>query len=86
MHDLLIILKNCSVHEPWIGRRDLRPGAVLNADEATARRLIDAGYAMRAVEPAPLFVDSTAPPAKPTKKKKEPRTDGSSRDSTHDAS
>ena len=25
MHELLVILRNCAVHEEWSGRRDLRP-------------------------------------------------------------
>ena len=86
MQELLIILRNCCVHEPWVGRRSLRAGAIYNADDATARRLLDGGYARRAVQPAPLFVDATTPPVKPKKKGKEPRTDGRSSDSTHDAS
>ena len=62
MQDLLICLRNCAIFEPGTGRRSLRPGTVFNADEATARRLVEGKYAQRLIEPAPLFVDSTAPP------------------------
>jgi hypothetical protein len=43
---------------------------VFNADEATARRLVDGKYAQRLIEPAPLFVDSTAPPKESKRGKK----------------
>lgn len=85
MHELLMILKNCAVHEQWSGRRMLRPGAIINADEPTARRLVSTGYAMRVVEPAPLFVDASAPPRKPKRSSKR-ATDGGISDGTHDAS
>jgi hypothetical protein len=68
MHDLLIILRNCAIHEPGVGRRDLRPGAIINAREDVARNLIAKGYAKHVVAPAPLFVDSTSPPERPKKK------------------
>lgn len=73
MQDLLICVRNCAVFVPGSGRRELRPGTVFNADERTASRLVDGGYARRLVEPAPLFVDSTSPPRTPKRgKKKEP--------------
>lgn len=73
MQDLLICVRNCAVFVPGSGRRELRPGTVFNADERTASRLVDGGYARRLVEPAPLFVDSTLPPRTPKRgKKKEP--------------
>lgn len=75
MHDLLVILRNCAIHEPGVGRRDLRPGAIINANEAVARTLVSKGYARHVVEPAPLFVDSTRPPEKPKKKTREPHGD-----------
>lgn len=68
MHDLLMILRNCAIHEPGVGRRDLRPGAIINASEEVARTLVSKGYARHVVEPAPLFVDSTRPPDKPKKR------------------
>lgn len=86
MHELLVILRNCAVHEEWTGRRILRPGAIINADEATARRLLSGGYAMRVVEPAPLFVDASAPPRKPKKNRNQRANDGGIGDGTHDAS
>lgn len=85
MHELLMILRNCAVHEEWVGRRMLRPGAIYNADEPTARRLVSAGYAMRVVEPAPLFVDASAPPRKPKRTGRKRATDGGISDGTHDA-
>lgn len=70
MHELLTIIRNCAVHEEWSGRRELRPGAVYNADERTAKMLIERGFARRVIQPAPLFVDATAPAVKPTKRRK----------------
>lgn len=70
MQDLLICLRNCAVFEPGTGRRELRPGTVFNADDATARRLVDGKYAKRLIEPAPLFVDSTDPPKESKRGKK----------------
>ena len=78
MHHLLTIIRNVSVHEDFVGRRDLRPGAIYNADETTARRLIDGGYARLLVQPSPLFVDATTPPERPKKSRR--RNDGSSSD------
>lgn len=73
MQDLLICLRNCAVFVPGSGRRELRPGTVFNADESTATRLEQGGYAKRLIQPAPLFVDSTAAPKAPKRgKKKEP--------------
>jgi len=86
MHELLVILRNCAVHEEWSGRRDLRPGTLYNADERTARWLLVKGFARRLVQPAPLFVDATAPPTKPKRgRKKEGSSDGCIGDGTHDA-
>ena len=62
MHDLLMILRNCAIHENGVGRRDLRAGAIVNATPEVARKLIEKGYAKHVVKPAPLFVDSTRPP------------------------
>ena len=86
MHELLMIVRNCAVHDPGCGRRVMRPGAIYNADENTARILVERGYAMRVVEPAPLFVDSTAAPGKPKKAKRRDSTDGSINDGTHNPS
>lgn len=74
MHDLLMILRNCAIHENGVGRRDLRAGAIVNATPEVARKLIEKGYAKHVVKPAPLFVDSTRPPEKPKKKPRD--TDG----------
>jgi hypothetical protein len=71
MQDLLMCLRNCAVFVPGSGRRELRPGAVFNADGALADRLVDGGYAKRLIEPAPLFADSTRPPKAPKRKPKE---------------
>jgi hypothetical protein len=75
MHDLLVILRNCAIHEPGTGRRDLRPGTIINASESVAKVLVSKGYARHVVEPAPLFVDSTRAPEKPKKKTREPDGD-----------
>jgi hypothetical protein len=84
MQELLIVLRNCAVPDPSVGRRVLRPGAVVSATETVAQMLVSRGLAMRAAEPAPLFVDATAPAVKP--KKRGRRHDGGSSDGTHDAS
>jgi hypothetical protein len=84
MHELLVILRNCAVHEEWSGRRDLRPGTIYNADERTARWLLDRGFARRLVQPAPLFVDATAPPVKPKRSTKKREPDGGISDGPHD--
>jgi hypothetical protein len=84
MQELLIVLRNCAVPDPSVGRRVLRPGAVVSATETVAQMLVSRGLAMRAAEPAPLFVDSTTPSVRP--KKKGRRHDGGIRDGTHDAS
>ena len=68
MHALLVVLRNCSIHEGG-RRRDLRPGTIINATEELARTLVSKGYARHVIEPAPLFVNSTDPPKKPKKEK-----------------
>jgi len=73
MHDLLIILRNCSIQLDG-SRMDLRPGAIVNVPPSVAQNLISKGYARHAVPPAPLFVNSTDPPKKP--KKASRRADG----------
>lgn len=65
MQDVLICIRNVSVFVSGTGRRELRPGTVFNADAETARRLLDGRYAERLIEPAPLFVDSSAAPKAP---------------------
>lgn len=77
MHDLLIVLRNCSVYQPGVGRRDLRPGTVVNLDPVLADRMVAKGYMERVVSAAPLFAQATDAPRKPMRKPKEPRTDGS---------
>ncbi|NDF13230.1 MAG: hypothetical protein EB060_10520 [Proteobacteria bacterium] len=69
MHDLLKIVRNISVFDPKSGRRDLRPGTIWNCDEKTADRLVSGGFAVRMIEPAPLFVDSTTTPERPKKRR-----------------
>lgn len=71
MQDLLICERNVCVFVEGTGRRELRPGTVFNADEATAERLVSGGYARRLIKPAPLFVDSTAAPKAPKRGKKD---------------
>jgi hypothetical protein len=78
MHELLTILRNCAIYQEFVGRRDLRPGTLVNVDETTAERLVKSGYARRLVEPAPLFVDATKPPERPKKARKRGSDGGSS--------
>lgn len=77
MHDLLIVLRNCSVYQPGVGRRDLRPGTVVNLDPSIAATMVAKGYMERVAPAAPLFAQATDAPRKPMRKPKEPRTDGS---------
>lgn len=76
MHDLLIVLRNCSVYQAGIGRRDLRPGTIVNLEPSIANALVRKGYLERVAPAAPLFVQASDPPKKPIRKKKEPKTDG----------
>lgn len=76
MHDLLMVIRNCAIYQPGVGRRDLRPGTVLNLDPSAAEPLVRKGYLERVVAAAPLFVQATDPPKKPMRKPKEPKPDG----------
>ena len=76
MHDLLIVLRNCSVDQPGTGRRELRPGTVVNLDAELAARLVAKGYLERVVAAAPLFAQATDPPKKPMRKPKESNDGG----------
>jgi hypothetical protein len=84
MHDLLIVLRNCAIHVDGVGRRDLRAGTIVNVSHEAAKTLVSKGYAKHAIEPAPLFVDSTR--LNQTPKKKPRRADGRSDELTHDTS
>ena len=68
MHDLLIDLRPCAVYDPGTGRRDLRPGTVVNLAPDLADKAVARGVARRLVEPAPLFVDSERPTKRPKKR------------------
>lgn len=68
MHDLLIVLRPFAVYDPGTGRRDLRPGTVVNLAPDLADKAVARGVARRLVEPAPLFVDSERPTRKPKKR------------------
>lgn len=76
MHDLLIVLRNFSVHDPGVGRRDLRPGTIVNLAPEIAEKAVARGYAKLLIEPAPLFADSERATEKPKKRTKK-ETDGS---------
>jgi hypothetical protein len=84
MHDLLIVLRPFSVHDPAVGRRDLRPGARINLSSDLAERLVRDGYAQRVAAAAPLFAESTDPPEKPMRRRKEPKI-GDRHEQPHDA-
>lgn len=68
MHDLLIVLRPFAVYDPGTGRRELRPGTVVNLSPDLAEKAIARGIAKRLIEQAPLFVDSERPTRKPKKK------------------
>lgn len=59
MHEVLVILQPVSLQPDGEVRREYRPGAIVNADERTAERLIRQGVARRLIQAAPLFVDAT---------------------------
>ena len=67
MHDLLIVLKPCSIYDPHNGRRDLRVGTRINIDSDIAAPLVKSGHLQRIVSASPLFANSTDPPRKPMK-------------------
>jgi hypothetical protein len=70
MHDLLIVLRNLSIYEPGVGRRDLRPGATVNMPPEMAERFVKSGHLRRVVA-------ENREPAKPMKRRrKEPPQDG----------
>jgi hypothetical protein len=83
MHDLLIVLRPFSVYDSAVGRRDLRPGARINLSSDLAERLVRDGYAHRVAAAAPLFAESTDPPEKPMRKRKEPKR-GDRHEQPHD--
>lgn len=77
MHDLLIVLRNLSIYEPGVGRRDLRPGATVNMPPEMSERFVKSGHLRRVVTAAPLFAEENREPAKPMKRRrKEPPQDG----------
>ena len=67
MHDLLMVLRTFSVADPATGRRELRPGTIVNMESSLADWAVREKLARRLVEPAPLFVDSERPRGKPKK-------------------
>ena len=76
MHDLLIVLRNFCVYQQGIGRRELRPGTVINLDAHTASKLIAKGY-LELVKAAPAVVEqATEPPPKPMRKQKDTTPNG----------
>ena len=76
MHDLLMVVRNCAIYQPGVGRRNLRPGTIINLEQSVAEHLVRKGYLERVVSAAPLFAQATDPPKKPMRKRKEPKTDG----------
>jgi hypothetical protein len=76
MHDLLIVIKTCAVYQVGVGRRELRPGTIVNLEPALAESLVKKGYLERVATAAPLFVQATDPPKKPMRKPKERKPDG----------
>jgi hypothetical protein len=67
VHDLLIVLRPFSVFDPGTGRRELRPGTIVNLAPDLADKAVAKGIARRLIEPAPLFVDSERPTKRPKK-------------------
>lgn len=76
MHDLLMVVRNCAIYQPGVGRRNLRPGTIINLEQSIAEHLVRKGYLERVVAAAPLFAQATDPPKKPMRKRKEPKPDG----------
>lgn len=76
MHDLLMVVRNCAIYQPGVGRRNLRPGTIINLEQSIAEHLVRKGYLERVVSAAPLFAQATDPPKKPMRKRKEPKPDG----------
>lgn len=76
MHDLLMVVRNCAIYQPGVGRRNLRPGTIINLEQSVAEHLVRKGYLERVVSAAPLFAQATDPPKKPMRKRKEPKPDG----------
>lgn len=76
MHDLLMVVRNCAIYQPGVGRRNLRPGTIINLEQSVAEHLVRKGYLERVVAAAPLFAQATDPPKKPMRKRKEPKPDG----------
>lgn len=72
MHDLLMVLKPVSVYEPGVGRRNMRPGAIIEVDPTLADQLVRKGYCQRVQPSAPLFAQEPEAPTKPMKRRKEP--------------
>lgn len=70
MRDLLVIRRNCAVWEPLQGRRDLRPGCIVEVEARIADRLIASGCAERLVNPAPLFEESAQLAAVPKRRQR----------------
>lgn len=70
MRDLLVIRRNCAVWEALHGRRDLRPGCIVEVDSAIAEKLVADGSAERLVKPAPLFEESAQLAAVPKRRQR----------------
>lgn len=70
MRDLLVIRRNCSVWEALYGRRDLRPGCIVEVESSIAEKLIADGSAERLVRPAPLFEESAQLAAVPKRRQR----------------
>lgn len=72
MHDLLMVLKPLSIHIDGVGRRNMRPGAIVEVDPTLADQLVRKGYCSRVQPAAPLFAQEPEQPAKPMRRRKEP--------------
>jgi hypothetical protein len=70
MRNLLVIRRNCAVWEALHGRRDLRPGCIVEVDERIAEKLVASGSAERLVQPAPLFEDAAQLAAVPKRRQR----------------
>jgi hypothetical protein len=70
MRELLIVRRNCAVWEALHGRRDLRPGCIVEVDERIAEKLVASGSAERLVKPAPLFEDAAQLAAVPKRRQR----------------
>lgn len=68
--DLWLVLRPFGIHDPRTGRRDLRPGTVVNLAGKETASLERRGYIRLVARAAPLFTDSPNQASAPMKKRR----------------